>query len=233
MVRYVKILAEGVVYYLSENAKGVTMRVDFNFEHPFSLGQLFATASLAELVTMCRINYGKELNPSGVSFRHREPKCSGEYFAFFKTNVRFGMKQDSVTFSKDVMDVALVGYNPQLVEFADQTAIRYLVGLDKADLTHRVKAQIVETMPSGDATAKNIAKKLYMSDRSFSRRLNEAGTTFRDLLDETRREMVSQYLKDENVDLREIPYLLGYKNYSSFFKAYRRWTGRTPSGLSH
>ena len=45
--------------------------------------------------------------------------------------------------------------------------------------------------------------------------------------------MASHYLKDKNVDLVEIPYLLGYRDYATFFKAYKRWTGRSPSGLTH
>lgn len=232
-VRYSKILTEGLVFQLSEKENDVTIHVDFMFEHPPSLGQLFATAEMSSLVAACRINYGKELNPTTATFKHDEPPCSGEYFTFFKTNVRFGTDKDSVTFSSEILDKALTGHNPQMAEYADQAVIRYLAMLDKTDITHRAKVKIIEMMPSGDVTAKNIAKQLYLSGRSFNRRLNESGTSFRELLEETRRKMVSQYLKDINVDLREIPYLLGYKNYSSFFKAYKRWTGQSPSGLTH
>ena len=120
-----------------------------------------------------------------------------------------------------------------LAKHADQVVVRYLADHDKSDIAERVKVKIVELMPSGTATAKNIAKKLYLSNRSLNRRLNEAGTSFRDLLNQTRFEMASQYIDDANVDLVEIPYLLGYKNYSSFYRAYKRWTGRSPSTTTH
>jgi AraC-like DNA-binding protein len=232
VVRYSKILTEGLVYNLSEGPDDVTIQVDFTFKHPASLNQPFAESSIAKIVTMGRINYGKKLKPLAVTFKHTEPKCSGEYFAFFKTNVRFGANKNSVSFSNEDIDKALMGYNPQLAKYADQAANQYLAKLDDADLTHRVKIKIIEMMPSGEVTTKNIVKQLYLSERSFSRKLNEAGTSFRELLDETRREMVSEYQKDKNVDLREMPYLLGYQSYSSFFRAYKRWTGEAPSGLA-
>lgn len=233
LVRYAKILNEALVYHQSEDNGHVTIDVEFMFDLPPETAKIFATANLARLIPMCRMNYGEKLNPLAVTFKHAAPSCSGEYFTLFKTNVQFDADKDSITFAKDVLDKALIGHNPQITECADQVALRYLAKLDQGDIAHRVKTKIVEMMPSGDVTASNIAKKLYLSNRSFSRRLNEADTSFRDLLEETRKEMVSHYLKDENVDLREIPYLLGYRNYSSFFKAYKRWTGQTPTGMTH
>jgi len=57
--------------------------------------------------------------------------------------------------------------------------MRYLAKLDNSDIANRVNAEIVEMMPSGEVTTKNIAKKLYMSERSLSRKLKESGTSFR------------------------------------------------------
>jgi AraC-like DNA-binding protein len=233
LVRYGKILNEVLVHKLSENEGNLTVEVDFMFDLPPKIDQIFTTANLARLISMCRMNYGEKLNPLSVTFRHTSPPCAGEYFSLFKANVDFQADKDSITFAKNVLDKALIGHNPKIAECADQAALRYLANFDKTDIAHRVKVKIVEMLPSGDVTASTIAKKLYMSNRSFSRRLSEADTSFRELLEETRREMVSHYLKDENVDLREIPYLLGYRNYSSFFKAYKRWTGKTPTGMTH
>ena len=231
LVRYAKILSEGLVFELSENEDDVYISVEFTFDYPPSLHRFLATTMLAVVVSMCRMNYGKNLNPLSVTFKHAEPDCSDKHFEFFQSEVIFGAGKDSIAFSSGILDKALIGQNPDLSQYADKVAARYLAKLDKADIAQRVKIEIVEMMPFGDVTARKIAKKLYLSNRSFNRRLNEAGTSFRNLLEETRREMVSKYQQDKNVHLREIPYLLGYKNYSSFFRAYKRWTGRSPSGL--
>ncbi len=233
LVRYTKIVNESLIHKLFEDKGNVTVSVGFSFDMPPEIAIIFTTTSISRLIAMCRMNYGKKLNPLAVTFKHAKPPCSDQYYTLFKTDIHFEAEEDSITFAKDVLDKALIGHNPLIAECADQEALRYLASLDENDIAQRVKVKIVEMMPSGDVTADTIAKKLYMSNRSFSRRLSEADTSFRDLLEETRREMVSHYLKDENVDLQEIPYLLGYRSYSSFFKAYKRWTGKTPTGMTH
>ena len=85
---------------------------------------------MANLVLMCRMNYSKRLNPMVVTFKHTEPECSGEYFAYFKTNVHFEADKDSVTFSREILDKALVGKNPQMAQYADKVAMRYLAKLE-------------------------------------------------------------------------------------------------------
>ena len=233
LVRYAKILTEGLAFHLVGDEDRVTVTVEFLFDHSRAFDQFIATTKLANLVSMCRLNYRQTLNPVNVTFKRKKPPCSGEYFAFFKSAVYFEKDQNSVTFAKEILDKSLVGHNPQLAKYADQVVMRYLAEHNKSDITERVKVKIVELMPSGEVTAKNIAEKLYLSNRSLNRRLNEAGTSFRELLNQTRLEMASQYLDDANVDLVEIPYLLGYKSYSSFYRAYKRWTGRSPSATAH
>jgi AraC-like DNA-binding protein len=67
------------------------------------------------------------------------------------------------------------------------------------------------------------------SQRSLHRRLSEEGTTFNDLLDEVRREFSQRYLARPRLAVAEVAYLVGFNDPSAFFKAFRRWTGVTPS----
>jgi len=230
--RYAKIISETLIIHLSEGADDLSVEVDF--VHPFSsaIHRLVMTATLANLVLMSRINYGRNLNPKRVSFKHARPACAGDYFFFFKTDVVFGAEKDAVAFSGEVLDKALVGLNPQMAQHADKVALEYLAKLDKSDIVSRVNAQIVEMMPSGEATAGKVSRKLAMSERSLGRKLQEKGTSFRELLNKTRKEMASHYLKEARVELVEIPYLLGYTDYTAFFKAYKRWTGQSPTGIA-
>jgi len=229
LVRYAKILTEGLAYHMAADGDEDVITIEIDIQMPPAIHRLISTALAANLVSMCRMNYRQALNPLWVGFEHAQPPCAGDYFAFFKAQVRFGMEATSVAFDREVLDRELIGHNPQLAKHADQVLARYLAEHDKADIAERVKMKIAEMMPSGEATAKNVARKLYLSNRSLNRRLSDAGTSYRDLLDETRSEMASHYLKDRNVDLREIPYLLGYKSYSSFFRAHKRWTGQSPT----
>ena len=67
-----------------------------------------------------------------------------------------------------------------------------------------------------------------MSERTLHRRLGAEGTSFQDVLDDTRRELAEQYLSRGDLSLADTTYLLGFNDQSSFFRAYRRWFGTSP-----
>jgi AraC-like DNA-binding protein len=67
-----------------------------------------------------------------------------------------------------------------------------------------------------------------MSARSLQRRLREEGTTFRNLVDEVRRDLAQDYIGDPGISLMEVAFVLGFSVYSSFSRAYKRWTGMSP-----
>jgi AraC-like DNA-binding protein len=67
-----------------------------------------------------------------------------------------------------------------------------------------------------------------MSERTLQRRITEEGTTFRQLLNETRHELVRQYLGNASVEITEAAFLVGYEDPNSFYRAFRSWEGKTP-----
>ena len=70
-----------------------------------------------------------------------------------------------------------------------------------------------------------------MSVRSFQRKLNDAGTTFRKISDATRKELALNYVRDQDIELFEIAFLLGFSEQSAFSRAFKRWTGNSPSEI--
>ena len=68
-----------------------------------------------------------------------------------------------------------------------------------------------------------------MSQRSFQRRLRELGLTYRELLDQTRHELARRYLDDPAKSVTEITFLLGFSEQSAFTRAFRHWSGMSPS----
>jgi AraC-like DNA-binding protein len=70
---------------------------------------------------------------------------------------------------------------------------------------------------------------LHMSTRKLHRKLAAEDTSFRALLLEIRTELAKQYLNDTSLTLTEISFMLGFSEISSFSRAYKRWTGKSPS----
>ena len=93
----------------------------------------------------------------------------------------------------------------------------------------RVKAKLIDRLPSGTVTEEEIAGNLHMSLRTLQRRLGEQDTTYKRVLEDTRRELAERYIEDASLTLNEITYLLGFANASSFSRSFKRWTGVAPS----
>jgi len=228
-IRYLRVLSEKVFLALEEDSGGFTIVMDFEL-----LGMRIAAQvdlGMALILHSCRLNYGDELRPKAVQLVHAEPPCAGDYYAFFKAPVKFLAGRDAMTFSLIDIDKPLIGANPQLARLNDQVMIEYLAKLDKDNIIDRVKAVIIDILPSGRVDDERVAEHLSMSVRNLQRRLKARETTFRQLLEGIRKDLALTYVLDANIELVEVAFLLGFSDQSAFSRAFKRWTGRTPSGF--
>jgi len=61
--------------------------------------------------------------------------------------------------------------------------------------------------------------------------LEDEGTSFREMLDATRADLARSYVRDSRMPLSEVAFALGFSEPAAFHRAFKRWTGTTPSGL--
>jgi AraC-like DNA-binding protein len=94
-----------------------------------------------------------------------------------------------------------------------------------------VEQRIVDLLPKGEAKAKVIATELSVSERTLTRQLAALGTSFNEMLDRLRNELALRYVRESDLSLAEVSFLLGYTNPPAFTLAFRRWTGKAPSEL--
>jgi len=221
--RYAHMISGTAEVHLEDTSEGVTLTLSDSLKHPTRLD--FA---MANIMSGCRLNYGEELNPVAVSFIHSKTSCEEKYLAFFRAPVHFSAKFDSLTLAQSDADLKLPSGNPHLARINDHITIKYLADLDHDDIAHRVKAAIIDHLPSGKVTHEKISNSLAISVRSLQRSLQKNGTTFREVLDSTREDLAIQYVKDLSVDLTETAFLLGFSEHSAFSRAFKRWTGHSP-----
>jgi len=96
------------------------------------------------------------------------------------------------------------------------------------DLRHQVERIIAKLLCRGEAETEEVAHELGMSVRTLARRLGQPGVSFGQILDELRHDLALRYLRDPNLSLSQIAFLLGYSELSAFSHAFRRWTRTTP-----
>lgn len=74
-----------------------------------------------------------------------------------------------------------------------------------------------------------LAAKLGFSRQTLFRRLRAEETSYEDVLDALRHRMAELYLRSGKASVNETAYLVGFSDPASFSRAFKRWTGKTPS----
>ena len=106
-----------------------------------------------------------------------------------------------------------------------------LSSMPSNDLVEQVKRHIHQLLDSGDLSVERIAVPLNISPRHLRRKLSQEGTSYEQLLDEVRRESAMRMIIEGNLSLTSIAYEMGFLDPSSFTRAFRRWTGMSPTAF--
>ncbi|WP_170400869.1 helix-turn-helix domain-containing protein [Ruegeria arenilitoris] len=127
-------------------------------------------------------------------------------------------------------DLLLVTENEETwPEFEKQLRDRMAAQEPEVVFVSRVKNALREMLPSGEASIEAICEKMAISKRTLQRQLSEEGETFKKVLASTRLELSMHYLNEEDLSIEEISFLLAYREPNSFYRAFQRWTGKTPA----
>jgi AraC-like DNA-binding protein len=92
-----------------------------------------------------------------------------------------------------------------------------------------VEAAVEPMLDQGDVSIERIARKMGMSRQTLYRRLRAEGTTFEEILDAKRRQLAIRYLGLDRSSVKGAAYRLGFSDPAAFSRAFKRWTGRSPS----
>lgn len=232
LIRFHRIISDAAFGKISEHQdrKSLVFNLTNKDEKQYSPAR--EDAAIAWIMSVLQVNYQRPLSPVSLSFRHsRPPGCAGKYYELFQAPIMFDAPISGIELSLDDADRILPSGNKDMAEFNDQAMNKYLLAKDSDPLVSRVTKIIVEHLPSGDATIEKAASELYMSKRKLQRLLHDEGTSFIALLNETREDIAKQYVRDKDMNLTEIAFLLGFSEQSTFSRSFKRWTGKSPSSF--
>lgn len=165
-----------------------------------------------------------------VWFSHPEPENTEQYaLTFAGGSLCFGKPWNGFVVPREYLSYAVPSADPQLHSLIRKHADMMLAELPRAQsLTERVRDLLAKELGGGTPTARQIARKVAMSERSLARYLHEEGTSFSALLEDLRRRMALRYVRNSELSFSEITFLLGFSQAAAFYRAFRRWTGQTP-----
>lgn len=175
---------------------------------------------------------GQALPPVHVSFAHEAPQDRSEYLRIFGPDVHFGAPAHVARFDAALLSWPVPNADVSLYPVLQQHAERLLKEKQRAEreggIVAQVRAAIVGNLEQDRVRLPTIAQELHITPRTLQRKLTDAGIGFQQLLDQTRHELALEYLKQKNLSIAEIAFLLGYQEQSSFNHAFKDWTGMNP-----
>jgi AraC-like DNA-binding protein len=177
-----------------------------------------------------RVREWFDRRPLEVWFSHAPLGPSEEYQQVLGCPVRFERETTGLRFDEAALDSPGSRHDPQLFRLLESHAERLLAETPATTtFRQRVRRIVIRRLREGEPDIVGVAQALSTSERSLQRRLQAEGVSFRDVVDDARHELARLYLGDKTLTVTDVACLLGYSEAAAFTRAFKRWTGRTPS----
>lgn len=183
------------------------------------------------VLTMCRTAKPEGISPARVDLIHGAIKCRKEYETFYGCPVHYSRKRSALFFKLVDVEQTLTAVNTEVAAINEKALEDYIERLHEDEIQHKVARKITELIASGQLSDDKVARALGLSSRTLQRKLSVEGTTFKQILESVREKLAMQYIRDERLSFSEISFLLGFSEQSSFTRAFKRWTGTSPTHL--
>lgn len=226
--RYFKLLSNTFVWQIKE--KGDISCVYLNREAHRRGLELSTEASLSATVVVLQAMTEKKIFPIEVTFKHDPSKDLSSYNAAFQCPILFNQPHYSISYKTADLRTRTAKADASINQFLVKRVEEETKGLEVAGnkLIFDVEKLITEALPSGIPSIHQIAEHLCMSNRTLTRRLSDAGVTYRDLIKKIQEKVAKHLLKNTSRSLAEITFETGFSEQSAFNRAFKRWTGLSP-----
>ena len=225
--RFFRLIADAITLSVEEREGEHCLclaRADAGAVPPVYVDYVFAA-----LVSRVRMRIRPDLRVHRVELRQVEPASAAPYTELFRAPVRFGAAADRLCFSQEEWVSPMHTADEALARLLEEHARNLARTVPDADsgFSANVQNVMASTFPEGGSPA-DVACALHVSVRTLQRRLLASGTTFREVADLVRSRLAREYLADPMVSIAEVAFLLGFSDQTSFNRAFRRWTGKSP-----
>jgi AraC-like DNA-binding protein len=225
--------------YMNAYSPGIATRITphpdpalARFEFDFLLNPPPPQAQAVELalgvtVRMLQLFMGTTYRSVAVHLPHPALSTNADYRRYFGCPPHFN--EPIAGFSMRATDLQRPLTHDTL---AHQLALNYLsntVGQHTRGLADTLRSVVRQLLPTGDLTAEMAARQFGLHPKTLRRRLAAEGTSFAELLDQTRRDIAHRLLLDTDLSLNQVCRQLGYAEQSVLTRSCKRWFNTTPT----
>lgn len=226
--RHHRLLTEDIVLGLSDDGERATLSIAEHRELG-ALREFCLLTSLRYLHGYACWAVDSRIALREASFPFTAPPHAGVYPLLFPGQLRFGAPRAGFSFDAHYLTLPL-----RREERALRTMLQHALPLTVLQYRRdRLLVQRVRELlhhPHADALhAEGLARALNVSLRTLHRHLSLEGASVQSLKDEVRCRRAQDLLRRTRQPVKQIAHQLGYRSDKSFARAFRQWTGATPS----
>lgn len=171
---------------------------------------------------------GTDWSPSEVTFAHREPADTKPFKKFFKARMRFDAQASGVFFPAEWLQRSVKGADPELHRLIEKQ-VEALGQLHGENFPEQVRRFLSGALLANHSGIEQVAAAFSIHSRTLHRRLKSHGTSFQEIADECRFDIAQQLLRNPEATQAQLADMLGYSDARSFNRAFKRWSGMSPS----
>ncbi len=229
--RYFKLLSNTYVFKVEK--KGAISEVHL-FRDAYRRGVALSNqATFSATVVVLQAMTEKEILPVQISFKHSSPEDLTHHKQAFKCPVLFDQPHNYMAYRTVDLETrtakADISINKFLLERVAEATNGIAIHSNK--IVVDVENLIKDALPSGIPSVLQIGRHMGMSSRTLTRRLSEKGISYRDLVKQTQEKISKDLLKNSSCSIGEIAFQTGFSEQSAFNRAFKRWTGQSPTAF--
>ena len=190
----------------------------------------FSEFTMAGTLNTFRMMAGSQWAPREIQFAHDAPESNAEHLRVFGAPVIFRCASNALVIEREFLDRTVPSADHRLYGILTRYLGEVLNRMPTENgVIAEIRKAVGESLKNGTPKLACVAKSMALSPRTLQRRLEKHGLDFKKLVDDTRHQFALEYLSDRENTLTQIAFLLGYSEVSAFNRAFKRWTGSTPS----
>ncbi|HZP13085.1 MAG TPA: AraC family transcriptional regulator ligand-binding domain-containing protein [Nevskiaceae bacterium] len=192
----------------------------------------FTETMFAAIVKFGRMLLGGRGDYRELRLSYPRPRYAKEYRDYFGIPVKFGCAEDAAVMDRALLDQPLEGAFPALHEQAQFRVEQRLQRIPRrTGLIAAIEDAFARKPRLLGLGIDSVAAEIGLHPRTLQRRLRETGSQYAELQGRVRYRLAMRYLEDPHADIEDISERLGFSDRRSFTRAFRRWSGVTPSAF--
>ncbi|MGK0289624.1 MAG: AraC-like DNA-binding protein [bacterium] len=174
---------------------------------------------------------GQRLELSRIHWKFDETKYLEEYNLVFQClNIAFNQKNNQLIFPIQLLQLPVVQNEKSLSKVLENSAEQlFSIPIGKKGVNHQVEEILTQNIHGVLANINDIAKLLGLSEATLRRRLKKEGDNFQKIKNKVRKNLAIEYLQKSKITLEDVALRVGFSETSAFFRAFKKWTGKSPS----